>query len=266
MEIIPTKLAIENEHPRDKYVHFDEGPHIYTVNGEGGYISVTTLNHSYFEHFDADGIITNMLKGRKMKDPTYKYFGMTREEIKKMWADSGREASLAGTKMHLDIEYYYNDLPVENTSVEYEYFKRFLADFPELKPYRTEWVVYDEELKLAGSIDMIFENPDGTLQIYDWKRVKEIKYDHDTSFGNENYGKIDCIRHLPDTNYWHYSLQLNTYKRILETKYDKKVTELYLVCLHPDNPIKTYDRIKIDVLEKEMDALFELRRENVKSL
>jgi len=266
MEIIPNKLAIENEHPRDKYVHFDEGPHIYTVNGEGGYISVTTLNHSYFEHFDADKVITNMLKGRKMKDPTYKYFGMTREDIKKMWTDSGREASLAGTKMHLDIEYYYNDLPVENTSIEYEYFKRFLADFPELKPYRTEWVVYDEELKLAGSIDMIFENPDGTLQIYDWKRVKEIKYDHDTSFGNENYGKIDCIRHLPDTNYWHYSLQLNTYKKIIETKYDKKVTDLYLVCLHPDNPLNTYDRIKIDILEKEMDALFELRRENVKSL
>jgi ATP-dependent exoDNAse (exonuclease V) beta subunit len=127
-------------------------------------------------------------------------------------------------------------------------------------------VVYDEELKLAGSIDMIFENPDGTLQIYDWKRVKEIKYDHDTHFGNENYGKIDCIRHLPDTNYWHYSLQLNTYKKIIETKYDKKVTDLYLVCLHPDNPINTYDRIKINILEKEMDALFELRRENIKSL
>jgi len=46
MEIIPNKLAIENEHPRDKYVHFDEGPHIYTVNGEGGYISVTTLNQA----------------------------------------------------------------------------------------------------------------------------------------------------------------------------------------------------------------------------
>jgi len=259
----PVKLSIENEHPRDKYVHFDEGPHIYTVNGEGGYISVTTLNHSYFEEFDADSIITTMLKGKKMNDPTYKYYGMSREDIKNLWANSGKEASMAGTKMHADIEYYYNDLPVENTSLEFEFFQRFLKDFPELKPYRTEWVVYDEELKLAGSIDMVFENPDGTLQIYDWKRVKEIKYDHDTSFGNEKYAKIECIQHLPDTNYWHYSLQLNTYKKILETKYDKQVTDLYLVCLHPENPLNTYERIQINVLDKEIDELFKIRREKV---
>ena len=27
-----------------------------------------------------------------------------------------------------------------------------------MTPYRTEWMVYHEELRLAGSIDMIFEN------------------------------------------------------------------------------------------------------------
>jgi hypothetical protein len=110
---------------------------------------------------------------------------------------------------------------------------------------------------------MVFENPDGTLQIYDWKRVKQITYDHDTSFGNEKYGKLDCIRNIPDTNYWHYSLQLNTYKKLLETKYGKKITDLYLVCMHPDNPLGTYERIKINVLEKEMEQLFTIRRENV---
>jgi len=264
--MMPIKLATINSHERDQYVEFDEGPHIYTVRGEGGYTSVTTLNHSYFEEFDADGIITNILKGRKMQDPTYRYYGMTREDIKKQWAENGKAASGSGTKMHADIEYYYNDLPVENDSIEFAYFKEFLKDFPELKPYRTEWVVYDEALKLAGSIDMIFENPDGTLQIYDWKRVKEIKYDHDTSFGNEKYGKLDCIRSMPDTNYWHYSLQLNTYKKILETKYDKIITDMYLVCLHPDNPSKTYERIKINILEKEMEQLFKIRQENVSDI
>ena len=65
---------------------------------------------------------------------------------------------------------------------------------------------------------MIFENPDGSLQIYDWKRCKEISYD-------SYYGKAaitPCISHLPDTNFWHYSLQLNVYKNILEIKYGKK--------------------------------------------
>ena len=97
-----------------------------------------------------------------------------------------------------------------------------MYDFPELKPYRTEGCVYYEELKLSGSIDMIFENPDGTLQIYDWKRCKEISYD--SSFGK--FAKTPCISHLPDTNFWHYSLQLNVYRAILELKYGKKVTGL----------------------------------------
>ena len=27
-----------------------------------------------------------------------------------------------------------------------------------LEPYRTEWIVYDKKLKIAGSIDMVFLN------------------------------------------------------------------------------------------------------------
>jgi len=255
----PTALAIRNAHPRDQYIDFDEGPHIYTVHGKQGYTSVTTWNHSHFAHFDADDIIDKMMRGKAILDPANKYYGMTREQIKQSWDVNRDSAAGSGTKMHYDIECFYNDLPVSNDSIEYAYFQRFLADFPELKPYRTEWMVYYEELKLSGSIDMVFENPDGTLQIYDWKRCKEIKYD---AYRNAS-ATTECIRHLPDTNFWHYSLQLNTYKTILEHKYGKKITGLYLVCLHPDNPYKTYDRIQVPFLEKEMADLFEYRRKQV---
>ena len=50
-------------------------------------------------------------------------------------------------------------------------FTEAVKDHPELKPYRTEWTIYDEDLKISGSIDMIYENPDGTLSIYDWKFI-----------------------------------------------------------------------------------------------
>jgi len=116
-------------------------------------------------------------------------------------------------------------------------------------------MVFYEELRLSGSIDMIFENPDGTLQIYDWKRCKDIV--NESGFGK--YSKTACINHLPDTNFWHYALQLNMYKVILEHKYGKQVTGLYLVCLHPDNAYKSYERIQVPVLEKEMKDLLELR-------
>lgn len=252
----PTKLALENPHPRDAFIEFDEGPHIYTVHGEQGYTSVTTWNHQHFSHFDADAILDKMMVGRNMRDPAYKYYGMTREQIKDLWEKNRISASGSGTQMHNDIEKYYNDVPFENDSVEFQYFRDFVADFPELKPYRTEWMVYHEELKLSGSIDMVYENPDGTLLIYDWKRAKEIKHE-------DEYGKsamTACISHLPDTNYWHYCLQLNTYKAILEEKYGKKVTGLYLVCLHPDNVYKKYERIEVRNLSREIKELFELRK------
>jgi len=256
----PTYLADKNAHPRDEHISFEEGPHIYTVCGERGtYTSATTWNHKHFSDFDADAIIKTMLKGKKMNDPTYKYYGMTADQIKELWRANGTEASGAGTKMHNDIEHYFNGLTVENDSIEYAYFQRFVKDFPELTPYRTEWMIYNEDLKISGSIDMVFENPDGTIQIYDWKRCKEIV--HEPSF--EKYARTPCISHLPDSNFWHYALQLNMYKTILEEKYGKKVTGLYLVCLHPENKYNNYERIQVPTLEVEMKNLVELRKQEI---
>lgn len=255
----PDYLAKLNPHPRDEFITFDEGPHIYTVHGDSSFTSVTTWNHSHFPEFNSDKIIDNILKSKRRNDPTYKYYNKTKEEIQADWDKNRDEAAAAGTKMHYDIECYYNDMDVKNNSTEFSWFLRFVKDFPELKPYRTEWMVYYEELKLSGSIDMIFENPDGTLQIYDWKRCKEISYD--SAFGKA--ATRECIKHLPDTNFWHYSLQLNVYKKILELKYGKKVTALYLVCLHPDSAYKTYDRINVPILEKEINDLFEFRKTQI---
>lgn len=256
-----TYLSDRNPHERDQYITFDEGPHIYTIKGDSGFKSVTTWNHSHFENFDADKIIGNMMKSKNWQ-PGNKYYGMTPDEIKALWDKNRDEAAAAGTKMHWDIECYYNKCSNENDSVEYSYFEKFLTDFPELnsRPYRTEWMVYHEELRLAGSIDMIFENSDGSLQIYDWKRCKDIV--KTTPFGK--CGNKECIEHLPDTNYWHYCLQLNTYKAIIEEKYGKKVTDLYLVCLHPSN--NSYKRIKVVDLQSEIKDLFELRNKEINSI
>jgi ATP-dependent exoDNAse (exonuclease V) beta subunit len=124
-------------------------------------------------------------------------------------------------------------------------------------------MIYDETLKLAGSIDMVYEDPiSGELSIFDWKRAKEISKIN--SFGK--CASTECISHLPDTNFWHYSLQLNTYKAILESKYGKKVKELYLVKLHPDNPRKTFDLIQCADLTNEVYDLFEIRRKQIANI
>ena len=254
-------LSKKHSHPRDSRISFEEGPHVYTIdeidNAIAKYTSVTTWIHSHFERFDADKIIKNMMASKKWPDS--KYFGKTPEEIKQMWNNSGKDASSAGTKLHYDIECYYNQCANKNDSIEYKYFENFLKKFSHLKPYRTEWMVFHEELKFAGSIDMVFENEDGTLSIYDWKRSKDIKKINSW----DKYSHTEEISHLPDCNYWHYCLQLNLYKAILEEKYNKKVTDLYLVCLHPNNLNNNFQRIKVCNLQSEIIDLFELRKKQL---
>jgi len=278
-------LSNRNNHPRDDNIQFFEEGHKYFIKSDPGsqYTSVTTWNHSHFPHFDANGVITNMMKGKNWKEG-HKYWGMTPEEIKSQWNTNGASVSGAGTDLHFEIECFMNDKGIEcqythkelyqiyncdfikknkheSKSLEWQYFIEFIKDTPDLKPYRTEWTVYHEDLKLAGSIDMIYENPDGTLSIYDWKRSKDI-----TRVNNFNkYAITDCICHMPDSNFWYYALQLNTYKAILEQKYDKKITDLYLVRLHPDNEEKTYELIKLPDLSKDINELFQQRIYQIKN-
>ena len=255
----PTYLAKKNAHALDSCISFDEGPHIYTINGDSDYLSVTTWNHAHFPKFNADKIIRKMMNSPKWKDSPY--FGMKAEQIKKKWRDEGRAAASAGTKMHYDIECYYNDMPVEveEDCIEWKYFEDFEKEIgSKMEPYRTEWMIWDKEHRLAGSIDMIFENPDGSLQIYDWKRCKEIKKDN-----RWDKAITRCVAHLPDSNFWHYSLQLNTYKWMIEKNYGKKVTNMYLVCLHPNNKNKSFLRYEVPVMNDELRDLMKLRLSNL---
>jgi ATP-dependent exoDNAse (exonuclease V) beta subunit len=247
-------LKNKNPHERDALITFQDEGHIYTVKGKRGYTSVTTLIHSLFEQFDADKIIDNMMRSSRWSQN--KYYGMTKSQLKELWDKNRDVAAEAGTKLHYDIECTYNNMPVVNDSIEYAYFLKFYEDYKHLEPYRTEMLVFDEELQLSGSIDMIFKCADGSLEIYDWKRSKEIVKVNKWN----KWIQSSVMDHLPDTNYWHYSLQLNTYKAILMKNYGVKVGNLYLVALHPDN--KTYLRIPVADLQDEVQQLFlERKRE-----
>lgn len=232
---------------RDIDVSLNEKNHVYNIKGDLSYISVTTWNKKHFEQFNPDLVIKNMMQSTFW--PNNKYFGMSAEEIKELWNKNGRESSEAGVKLHHDIECYYNKCPNKNDSLEYNYFLNFAQDHIAKTPYRTEWIVYHEQWKIAGTIDMCFINLDGTLDIYDWKRSQEIVK---TSKYNK-WALTECISHLPSTNFWQYSLQLNMYKAILEAKYNKKVNKMYLVCLHPNN--KNYQCLEVPDLICEIQDL-----------
>ena len=105
---------------------------------------------------------------------------------------------------------------------------------------------------------MIFYRPsDDSYVIYDWKRSKEIKKTNNfgTGFGP--------VAHLPDANYWHYTLQLNVYRWFLETYYGLKISDMYIVVMHPDNT--TYKRFRLNRLEEEVQGMLQARRAAVEA-
>lgn len=256
-----TLLAVKNEDPRDKRVKFQELGHRYWIDDDDtNLISATTLLKNFHEEFDADLIIKGMMKKDKYKDPNNEYYGKSSSEIKKLWLENGETASTAGTELHANIEYFYNKLPVENESVEYKQFLNFYEDHKNLEMFRTEWCVFSEMLKLTGSIDAVFThgNDNTTLSIGDWKRInKELTPD--------SYGKY-CkfpFEHLPDCKLYHYSLQLNLYRVILEKFYGKTIKDMFLVVFHPDNNGGKYKKVKVDRLEKEGEYLLDYRRKQL---
>ena len=291
----PTYLAETNHHPYDDRISFVEETHVYTIDGDSSFTSVTTFLHHQFPPFEPNVVIATLLSelrtyNGKTSPNKCKYRIMALTNIQKILEERGETdpeekakmllndtnspeykeeaeaiakqwsiTSTSGTKTHADIEYFYNNIPVENDTVEYAHFLKFNEDFqaahPQYRPYRTEWTVFYKELKLAGSIDMIYENiEDGTLMIYDWKRVKNIAYE---AFGDQTASSVH-LKGVPNSNFWHYSLQLNTYKAILEAQYDKKVTRLMLVRLYPD--ALNYELHECANLQEEVKALFEERR------
>jgi len=237
-------LAEVNEHERDKNITFYEDGHIYNVKGMTNFTSVTKWVKKKFEKFNANKIIDTMMNSSKWEQN--KYFGMTKQEIKQLWNKNGATAAEKGTHMHKMFEDYYNNEPMHyynSDTIEYKYFLDFVKDHSHLTPYRSEWMIYDEHRKIAGSIDMVFINEDNTLSIYDWKRCKSIdKTSHFNKFSIDSQ-----YDYIPDTNYWHYALQLNMYKTILEQNYGFKVSELYLVGIHEELH-SSYKKIKVDVL------------------
>lgn len=259
-------LAVKNKHPFDDHVVFDEEPHDYYIDGsKENIISATTFIHQFFHHFDPDKAINMIFRNRKYKtDPTYKYYKLCREDIKEMWGKNGKDASEQGTELHLYIELFLNGIPRNNSSIEATYFHEFMKDHPDLEIYRTEMIVFSKELLLAGSIDAIFRNPDGSLSLCDWKRSKEIKFE---PFRNQR-GKAP-FTNLPDCNYYHYCLQLNLYRMMLETYYGFRIRDMFLVVMHPNNKKQDnhwYNKHMVPRMENEGKILFQYRKMQLEEL
>jgi len=212
-------LSHKNPHPFDSRLGFDFNGHSYTLDGSSAnMISCTTLKGLFFSKFIPEEAIEKIINSSKyLTDVDYKYYKKTSEDIKKEWSESNR----LGTCLHNDIEKFLNGLEVTNTSKEYGFFQSFLQENSDLQPYRTEWSIFSELLRISGTIDAVFRNTKGEFILLDWKR-SVVTYDE---FDNAKFP----IEHLKDNKFIQYSIQLNLYRQILEDFYGIRIKDMFIV-------------------------------------
>jgi len=248
---------------QDAHIDFEPEGHVYIYRSqetgvrrqetgdERRLLPVSSLIGYFFEPFDAQAQAQRQWE--KYRIPV--------EETLAKWDRIGRMASEVGTFVHEQTENWFRNgtfetvCPfcyngkTEEVSVERErqQFLCFVRDY-QIRPYRQEWPVFDLDMNVAGTIDMICREADGTFSIYDWKRSKKVVNAYGQPITEAFGGKTD-IRglNLPDTSFYHYCLQQNLYRYMLQKNYGIQVRQLSLVVLCPDYP--TYFVVKVPIMD-----------------
>ena len=177
------------------------------------------------------------------------------------WKDDGENASKLGTRLHTAIESYHlnKEFEYDKSCTEWKYFVVFQKE-QNLKPYRIEWRICSSEHKLAGTIDMLVKNVDGTFSIYDWKRSKHKICKNEGHWNRYGKGPLSTVK---DIRYYKYALQSNLYRKLLEDYYECKVSSMYTVRLHPN--AKSFELVQMDIMEEETKGVLDARLHEVAS-
>ncbi|MBR5456993.1 MAG: PD-(D/E)XK nuclease family protein [Bacteroidaceae bacterium] len=241
---------------QDGKLSFNEEEHRYSLDGVE-FRSVSNVVGMFFREFDAEGISLKKCNGNVVEAA----------RLREVWESKGAVASQAGTFLHKQIEDYLNGKLVPDLlcdvfyegcylklrdridiSREWSYFKSFERNTT-FQPFRTEWRIYDADARIAGTLDFVCCCPDGTYEIYDWKRSNKI----DPTETNRWANGLNGLEHLTDTSYIHYCLQQNLYRYMLEKNYGIKVSRMNLVVLHPELP--SYRVVPIAPMDREVGII-----------
>ena len=240
-------LSSKNHYERDERIQFSDSDHTYLIDKKNKAVSVTELIGRYFPKFDKE------FWANKESIKT----GKPKNEILKKWDELGKKARDLGTELHEQIENFYNSkeyIRSKELDKFFKFHKNHIQD--KCQPHRTEWRIFDEDKNLAGTVDMVYEKENGELFIFDWKRSKKIiNSDGSIEKNNPFENGLNGLSHLPSSDYVKYCLQQNIYKNILESKYDKKVSSMNLLILHPH--LDNYHIIQVESFKNETKYLLD---------
>lgn len=180
-----------------------------------GWISIKGVLNSITEPFDVQKVAT-MCYEKGLRDPNYKYAGMSVEEIIAEWDKKRTTAANTGIGLDEYIQAVLNETPLpeiedEDLRKKCAVFDRFVDEIitqTGIKLVGTEVWINSAKYGVRGRIDAIFEYG-GKLLIFDWKNSEDITYDSNNYFIGPAYA-------LKNSTANQFTLQTLLYRYIIE--------------------------------------------------
>lgn len=245
-----------------RHIKFEEKQHLYTV-GQKKLISVTTL----IKKFESDKDWQEIAEKYAAKN------GETAEYWRDQWKQEGDIAGEKGSQFHLYAEnsiankVYGFDIDklnyINDQCDKIDWFEpskvmsklKMMWDLfwyqanENLVPIRSEYVVGDVELGVAGMLDQLFWNKKAQqIQIWDWKTSKKVAK-------SNQYQKFKGVFSAYDEcEFIKYSIQISIYKHIIKKNLGLEIGDCYIGWFHENN--ETYKIIKTLDLSKEVELMF----------
>lgn len=235
-------VEVDNLSP-DGNVFFIEEGHKYfyknDINDDG---TIREFNDSTYKFKSPTGILGNFYEHFDAVTISEKYvikhgLDITAEELRAQWDEKARVASERGSLLHSLGEsivdgWDFGELP---DLPQVQHLIKALEEVANENwvKAKVELLVYNTAFKIAGQADIVLKRSNGDeteYGIFDYKFLKEPV--QKKSFFNPRTRKYKKMygpfRHLPDSNFYHYSIQLEFY-RMLMGRLGKKVTTKKLI-------------------------------------
>lgn len=237
-------------------VVLDPITHTYLDADNIQYQSVTRYINNFVPQFDFEN---------KSKQYASKY-GMDVEDVRASWKQKNKQSTDFGTLVHEQIEYrLLNKTTLEDAKLDkcVKYIAEEVENnFPE-GDYLLEHTLWNKDYKIAGTADLIVDNKK-EFSVVDFKTNKQIKYTND--FEEKNL--LKPIDHLPNGEYFKYSLQLSFYAYLYKLHTNKIPNRLCFYWLKRKN--NNYDdlsnskwiRYNVPYLEEEIKSILNYEQKN----
>lgn len=234
----------------EKLKYFDD-PNFRYDHASHSYVYVSSSTGKPIQIFEpVSGFISQFkipFDSERISKYVAKKQGRTQQEVLDEWKATAKEGTDLGSSMHEWIEEFYKGsdpgMPSDNEKLMQRitsFKKLYESRLHKIIPVKQEFKVFSRKWGIAGTLDGLF-GMNSLFYVGDWKSNK--KFTDDTTSDGKRQKLLPPFDDLWDNSLSGYSLQVSTYRLILEEEAGFETAGGFLVWIGPKEAkmYKAYD-------------------------